>query len=282
MDRLRGAWGVIKTANGLSLFYSIAWLKLSIMNEGFIIIGFVLLFFIFHTYRAQKDRELTRKRFLDFNDIIHKIPDFTPSQRVDGVMCAYVFAVDKEHRKVAYLNGIRPRVFSFEDIMSVELCEDSATIASKSTMRTIGGTLVGGAIAGGAGAVVGGLSGNTNIKKEVSTVKVKIMLRNLERPAVIIKCFDYVSMAHSEVAKNNNLSWNIYKRGLGHAKKIIDLVSVIIDDVDHSEKIDLHSSNTTANGTMLVADELAKLVDLKNKGILTEEEFLKQKNKLLS
>lgn len=33
---------------------------------------------------------------------------------------------------------------------------------------------------------------------------------------------------------------------------------------------------------MLVADELAKLVDLKNKGILTEEEFLKQKNKLLS
>lgn len=251
--------------------------------EGFvIIIGFVLLFFILSAIAVKKDRDITKKRRFDFKDKIYNIPGFTPTQRVNGVMFAYVFAVDKEHRKVAYLNGIRSRVFSFEDIISVELFEDSTTIASKSTMRTIGGTLVGGVIAGGAGAVVGGLSGNTSLKKEVSLVQVKIRLRNLEEPAVIINCFDYKSMGHGEVAKKNNFSWDRYKQGLEHAKKIVDIVSVIIDDVDRSEKKDQHSSNTTSNGNMLVADELAKLVDLKNKGILTEEEFLKQKNKLLS
>lgn len=249
-----------------------------------IIISFVLCL-IFRGIAVKKDRDLTEKRRFDFQDRIYEIykkHDFTPSQRVNGVMFAYIFAVDKIHRKVAYLNGNRERVFSFEDIINVELSEDSATIASKSTMRTLGGTLVGGVIAGGAGAVVGGLSGNTNLKKEVSLVQVKIRLRNLEEPAVIINCFDYISMGHGEVAKENNLSWDRYKQGLEHAKKIVDLVSVIIDDVDRSEKKDLHSSNTTSNGNMLVADELAKLVDLKNKGILTEEEFLKQKNKLLS
>ena len=255
------------------------------MNAGFVyIIICVLLFFIFRGIAAKKDRDLTEKRKFDFKDRIYKIykkHDFTPSQKVEGVMFAYIFAVDKKHRKVAYLYGTQERVFSFEDIINVELSEDSATVASKSTMRTIGGTLVGGAIAGGAGAVVGGLSGNTNLKKEVSLVQVKIGLRNLEEPAVIINCFDYISMGHGEVAKKNNLSWDRYKQGLEHAKKIIDLVSVIIDDVDRSEKKDLHYSNTT-NSTMLVADELAKLSDLKNKGILTEEEFLKQKNKLLS
>lgn len=256
------------------------------MNAGFVyIIICVLLFFIFRGIAAKKDRDLTEKRRFNFQDRIYEIykkHDFTPSQKVEGVMFAYIFAVDKKHRKVAYLYGTQERVFSFEDIINVELSEDSATVASKSTMRTIGGTLVGGAIAGGAGAVVGGLSGNTNFKKEVSLVQVKIRLRNLEEPAVIINCFDYISMGHGEVAKKNNFSWDRYKQGLEHAKKIVDLVSVIIDDVDRSEKKDLHSSNTTANGTMLVADELAKLVDLKNKGILTEEEFLKQKNKLLS
>ena len=50
--------------------------------------------------------------------------------------------------------------------MSVELLEDNTTIASRSLGRTVGGAVVGGVLAGGAGSVVGGLSGNQTMKKK--------------------------------------------------------------------------------------------------------------------
>ena len=44
---------------------------------------------------------------------------------------------------------------------------------TKSTGRTIGGAIVGGVLMGGAGAVVGGLSGDTKQKKEVKNMDIK-------------------------------------------------------------------------------------------------------------
>ena len=73
---------------------------------------------------------------------------------------------------------------------------------------------------------------------------------------------------------------NSDKVGIEHAQAISDLVSVIIDDVDKAEKQSQSSVTTTVVPS--VAEELAKLADLKSKGILTEEEFDKQKAKLLN
>ena len=144
-------------------------------------------------------------------------------------------------------------------------------------MRTIGGAVVGGALAGGAGAVVGGLSGNTNMKKKVKMVQVKLRLRDISNPTLFINCFDYITMASGEEVKPDGMLGFIYKQGLEHAQQIADLVSVIIDDVDRSKK-----QGNNSNSSSSVADELAKLADLKAKGILTEEEFNSQKSKLLN
>lgn len=226
------------------------------------------------------DRQEAKERGLTFDDRIRNISGFTPSQIVNGVLNLYMFAVDKNHRKIAFIKDNQETIIPFEDIISVEIIEDNTTLASKSTMRTVGGALVGGALAGGAGAVVGGLSGDTNIKRKVSLVQVKMRLRDIDNPTLTINCYDCKTMTSGQEAKTDSLLWGIYKQGLEHARQITDLVSVIIDDVDHSEKQNLFSPNSINAGS--VAEEIAKLANLRDQGILTDEEFNSQKTKLLS
>lgn len=185
------------------------------------------------------DRQEAKERGLTFDDRIRNISGFTPSQIVNGVLNLYMFAVDKNHRKVVYIKENQETIIPFEDIISVEIIEDNTTLASKSTMRTVGGAFVGGALAGGAGAIVGGLSGNTNMKKKVSLLQVKMRLRDIDNPTLAINCYDCKTMTSGQEAKTDSLLWGIYKQGLEHARQITDIVSVIIDDVDRSEKQNL-------------------------------------------
>ena len=73
---------------------------------------------------------------------------------------------------------------------------------------------------------------------------------------------------------------DVYKQGLEHARQITDLVSVIIDDVDRSDRHSILSTSASNSGS--IAEEIAKLAELRDKGILTDEEFSAQKAKLLS
>lgn len=208
---------------------------------------------------------------------VNNLSNFNATQKVVGLNNLYTFAVDDKKREVAYIEENQETFIPYDEIISVEVIEDNTVIASKSTMRTIGGAVVGGALAGGAGAVVGGLSGNTNMKKKVKMVQVKLRLRDISNPTLFINCFDYMTMANGQEVKPDGMLGFIYKQGLEHAQQIADLVSVIIDDVDRSQK-----QTTNNNSSSSVADELSKLADLKAKGILTEDEFNSQKSKLLN
>ena len=216
-----------------------------------------------------EDRGTTLEEKLD------NLTDFTPTQKITGLVNMYVFAVDHVRRKIAYINENEVVLVPYEKVISVEIVENNTIIASKSSARTIGGAVVGGALAGGAGAIVGGLSGDSTMKKQTSLVQVRIKLRDINSPVLLINCFDSNAMLDYKYLVPNS-----DKVGIEHAQAISDLVSVIIDDVDKAEKQSQSSVTTTVVPS--VAEELAKLADLKSKGILTEEEFDKQKAKLLN
>ena len=184
----------------------------------------------------------------------------------------YVFAVDNNRRKVMIINVDKKELLSqyfidFADIISVELLEDSKISFSKSTTRIIGGGIAGGVIAGGAGAIIGGLSGDSKLEKKVSSLQVKILVRNQNIPSHIIDCFVGfpcdICILHNEMEK---------------AKRIIDHISVIIDMMDREYQQELATSKTEMHS---IADELEKLCILKEKGILSNAEFEQQKEKLL-
>lgn len=157
------------------------------------------------------------------------------------------------------------KIFDFEDIYSCELLKDNETISRKSTTRTIGGAIVGGIIGGGAGTIVGGLSGSSKSQMTASLIELKIVVRDIESPTHKITFYD----------KNRNLNWQVQALS-SEAEKWKDRINLIIEQTDlENEK----QTTTKVNGT--IADELAKLHELKQNGILTGEEFDSQKKKLL-
>ena len=244
-----------------------------------IIVGFLGAMVWGFVSRADAKKK-ARERLLVLKDKFSKMNDFFPTQRVVGLENRYIFAIDQTRRIIAYVEEDTEVFIPFDKIINVEISEDNSTIASKSTSRTVGGALVGGALAGGAGAIVGGLSGDMKMKKKVSLVQVRIRLRDFQSPTLFIDCFDSKAMFGCDDMDSDGVGGWAYKDGLNHAKQITDLVSVIIDDVDRAEKQNLSSVQEIATGS--VAEELEKLAALRDKGILTEDEFKGQKMKLLN
>lgn len=210
---------------------------------------------------------------------ISSMSDFVPSQKIVGVEDFYTFMIDDTHEQICYLDSTKKHIIPYDKIIKVELIEDGTTISSKSTMRTIGGTLVGGMLAGGVGAVVGGLSGNSKNLKKVSAIQVKISIRDLNVPSITIDAFNARTMTtDGKPIKPDGLSGYLYQKGISDANKIVDLITFIIDKIDHKS----NNSETSTQPTISIASEIQKLAELKNQGILTQEEFDSQKAKLLN
>ena len=75
----------------------------------------------------------------------------------------------------------------------------------------------------------------------------------------------------------NDSDRDTYNKLMKSATQIKDIVSVVIDNIDKKA-----SANTTQSNTTSVADEISKLLKLKEQGVLTEEEFNAQKARLLN
>ena len=233
------------------------------------IILVVFLIIVFSSANSEFNKWENKKR--EFAEANAPSEEFRATTIISGIQTFYSFAIDQEKKKIMVITAedrdseLRKHIIDFSDIISVELLKDSNVSYSKSTMRTIGGGIVGGVIAGGAGAIVGGLSGGSKEERTISNISVKLLLRNLNLTSITMECL-----------KNGSILDNSDSPFIKEAQSIIDHVSVIIDLVDKENGVQKRKSTSS------IADELEKLYALKEKGILTEEEFQMQKNKLLS
>lgn len=256
------------------------------------LIFFGIVLFIFCIYKAVEWEKNTKKeRRETIQNKFSEIENFTISKKIDGFGGFYIFAIDEINEKIALVadslshNGkiaivkTVNQVINFHDIIGVELIEDGNIVSKKSITRTIGGAIVGGVLGGGVGTIVGGLSGNSTQKSKISSLSVKILLRSIDKPSLLIKCFDSLTMTieHKASIETENYIYKICKK---NAEDIKDLVSVIIDKNDN--KTENKSIENAPKHSNSIADEILKLNELKEKGILTEEEFNLQKNKILN
>ena len=227
-----------------------------------------------------------KKRGSYLEQKLDSIVDFEVTQKWLGKENQFLFAIDDTNEKVLYISESSQWEIPFKQIMSVEVLEDNTLISSKSSIRTIGGTIVGGAVAGGAGAVIGGLSGDSKQKKKVSKVQVKIKIRDINRPSLTIDTYNCETMEvnYKPINIDSSIGKIIYEEVMNTTNEIVDSLCVIIDQNDHAEQSSQGANSYEPqqiqnNGS--IADELYKLAELKDKGILTDEEFYQQKQKLL-
>ena len=191
----------------------------------------------------------------------------------------YHFIMDDFFNVLVIVTPTSYDIFDYKEIIEVSYEENGTQLYSKSSMRTVGGAIVGGVLMGGAGAVVGGLSGTTTQHKEVKTMTLKILLRSTEKPTYLINFNESKRVLKTEDKSDNAL----YKKYQRNANKAKDILSVIIDKVKQEKVVAVRQVEPqTIQQSTTVADELAKLAKLKSDGILTEEEFNAQKTKLLN
>lgn len=190
----------------------------------------------------------------------------------------YKFIMDDFFKVLVIITHSSYELFNYSDIIEVSYEENGNQLYTKSAARTVGGAVVGGVLMGGAGAVVGGLSGASKQNKEIKNMDIKILLRNTSRTSCVLnfKAVDKV------LVTKNDADRQLYEKYLKHANQAKDTLAVIIDNAKqvNDSSIKLVAQVPTTLQTS-IADELAKLAKLKADGILTDEEFQMQKSKLL-
>ena len=207
----------------------------------------------------QKERKEQTKQL---EEQLNQLENFSSTKKLVGAWG--LIAIDDNSRQIAIkeLEGAIIK-YPYSDIMGCEIIEDGETTYRKSS--TVGRAIVGGIIAGGAGAIIGGLSGQDKENKEIN------------KPSFKIRFFDAweeTANTKKSIKFSDSVYGPIFQKSLDNLKDWKDTIEIIIDRIDSERK-------DSPNKPSSVTDELTKLNDLKEKGILTEEEFEQQKKKIL-
>lgn len=100
-------------------------------------------------------------------------------------------AIDETSQNVCLLTPHSPcRVVGFEDIVESEIVQDGYSITKSSITGQLGGAIIGGAIGGEAGAIVGGLGRKTKTEQQVKRIDLKIVVNDLTNPVHTVNFFD--------------------------------------------------------------------------------------------
>ncbi len=216
------------------------------------------------------------------NDELKKLTNFKTSNKFQDEF-GLLIAIDEINMKIAIkTEKMELTVYNFSDILQCEIIEDDNTTFKKSTSRTVGRALLGGALFGGAGAIVGGLSAKQSKHKECKKIQLKLTIKDTKNPNIFLTFFDKTDQlfgGEKGVKESDEFWGKMLKNSREAANKWKDIFTVIIDKIDFESKSSSQKKENNLNFS--VSDELLKLNKLKEDGILTDEEFNEQKKKLL-
>ena len=226
---------------------------------------------------SEKRKQGTKRTALTRKSLNRSIgatgPGFEALISIDGVSGV---AVDEKTQQVAIMlaganNSI---VLPYRDVLASEIIEDGETVTRTMRGSQIGGALIGGLALGGVGAIIGGLSGKTKAKTEISSVVFRITINDVKTPIYDVLLFSKglpEFRAHYPQAIKAAQEW--------HAK-----IKAVIHQADQEDR---RQERKNAEKTVAVVphesleDKLTQLGNLRDKGLLTEAEFESQKAKLL-
>lgn len=183
---------------------------------------------------------------------------FVPTKQVGNFM-----AFDDSQKKWAILSpliGNIERIYSYSDIAGFELVEDGESVAKGG----LGRALVGGALFGGVGAIVGGVTGKRKTTDVCNSLRLKITIDSINNPVA------YINFIESKTKKDSSG----YRVISGAAQECLSILQLICDKQKGKEK-------ETTDSSPSPADEIRRFKQLLDEGIITQEEFDKKKKQLL-
>lgn len=195
------------------------------------ILSFILMIFsMIQTNRAATEE--IKDDMNNFTQQIEKIAqdnNLNKNQVYNNWLRKQAMILDEEKSILAIIQSNNLKMIPFKDIISSEIIKDDVSITKTSRGSQIGGALVGAAIAGGLGALIGGLSGTKASHNEVKKLQLQITVDDLINPVYTITFLN--SDKPIKTDDNNYLS---IEKELIHWHK---LLSVIINRNENDKAI---------------------------------------------
>lgn len=176
--------------------------------------------------------------------------------------------IDEKNKKWTIPQGllisriVQSKIYNYADILSFELIEDGNSVSKGG----IGRAIVGGALFGGIGAIVGGTTGHKQ-KQTCSRLQIKITLNSMNSPV------EYITLINTEIKKSSYT----YKSSFNIAQQILSVLQIICESSKSQAllKETNHASSSNIN-------EIKKYKQLLDCGAISEEEFNIEKKKILN
>lgn len=239
------------------------------MSDIFVLCALII--FVIFIYGAiailKRDNEIISKT--NQSILNNEIAGFSPTKSIGPQISNDRVYIDENNRKVLVINLLtqEKHIINFEDIIECSILENGATVQKGGVGRAI----VGSAIAGGVGAIVGATTRGS--ASQINSLSVRIVTRDIKRPLVELKLI--------KTASKRDSSWT--KTYMHFAQEVYATIVSIIDSVQNSTE-QRSSKNTpcsTEHKQNHSVEILEQLADLRDKGILTEEEFTAKKQSVL-
>lgn len=178
--------------------------------------------------------------------------DFDPSKNIGDII-----AFDDKRKLLAISPKVKARIYKYDAINEFELLEDGETVSSGG----LGRALIGGALFGGTGAIVGGITGKRKRKSKISSLRIKLSLNNIDTP------IDYIDFLDKKTKKGSS----VYKEAYENAQECLSILDMICKG----------RGKDKSESPISVTDEIIKFKELLDAGAITDEEYNKKKQELL-
>ena len=201
------------------------------------------------------------------------IGDFVATQKILGVDGSTGLAIDEASQRICLIDlrghTISSRIVSPRDLLSSELFEDGVTITQTKRASQIGGALIGALALGGLGAIIGGLSGKTRASGKATRVDLRLIVNDAKSPLHDINFLSGCELERDDIT---------YQNIMRSARHWHGLLEVLIKRADTDDRNKVVDSSILSSS---VADEVKKFAQLRDTGVLSVDEFERQKMKLL-
>lgn len=188
-------------------------------------------FGLFGGYAVGQGEEMSKIAKKELDNILHDTPNFTATESYITNDLSFTFAfiaVDENEHKIIIggsknnKGNIDYKIIGANEIMGVELTVNGKGLLSSSVNKNIlGMAAVGGLLFGGAGAIVGAISGS-KAKSKITEISLRIALDNIKTPYIGINFISAVATTISEGS-------NEYHQILQIAQKWYGIINIIIE-----------------------------------------------------
>jgi hypothetical protein len=171
----------------------------------------ILIGISFYFYNKLKIIDLTYKKQLLFKikELLRKSGYFSSYKILYGDFKHDPFAAIAVDNKTGYTaivyflnrdnpNALNPMYFLPNQIVSVEILENGRTITNTNRASQAAGMLIGNALLGVAGTIVGGVTGKRSTKELITSIKLKLVVEDIKNPIIIYDFFE------GEIMKTSN------------------------------------------------------------------------------